>query len=116
MKRFATIILLTVIMGVIAAGCGNITGNQFVGNWVNSERAAETLEITRTGDSFTVTQSTPTIVAKIINNGEKIIKKYPATFKDGLLILNTGSETSRISYVKDGDHLLFEGHKFVKQK
>ena len=58
MKRFTTIIFLTVIMGVVAAGCGNITGNQFVGNWVNSERAAETLEITRTGDNFTVTQST----------------------------------------------------------
>jgi len=116
MKRFTTIIFLTVIMGVVAAGCGNIIGNQFVGNWVNSERAAETLEITRTGDSFTVTQSTPTIVAKIINNGEKIIKKYPATFKEDLLILNTGSETSRLSHVKDGDYLLFEGHKFVRQK
>ena len=116
MKRFTTIILLTVIMGVVAAGCGNITGNQFVGNWVNSERAAETLEITRTGDNFTVTQSTLTIVAKIINNGEKILKKYPATFKEDLLILNTGSETSRISHVKDGDYLLFEGHKFLRQK
>ena len=116
MKSFVSTIFITVIMGVIAVGCGNITGNQFVGNWVNSERAAERLEITRTGDGFTVTQSTPTIVAKIINNDEKIIKKYPATFKDDLLILNTGSEISRISYRKDGDYLLFEGHKFVKLK
>jgi hypothetical protein len=74
MKHFTTIILLTAIMGVIAVGCGNVTGNQFVGNWVNSQRAAEILEITRTGDSFTITQSTPTIVAKIINNNEKVIK------------------------------------------
>ncbi len=116
MKRFTIIIFFTVIMGVIAVGCGNITSNQFVGNWVNSERAAETLEITRIGDTFTITQSTPTIVAKLINNGEKIIKKYPATVKDDLLVLNTGSETSRISHVKGGDYLLFEGHKFVRQK
>jgi len=116
MKRFVTTIVLTVFMGVVAAGCGNIASNPFVGNWVNSERAAETLEVTRNGDSFTVTQSTPTMVAKIINNNEKLIRKYPATFKDDLLLLNTGSETSRISHVKDGDYLLFEGHKFVRQK
>ena len=72
MKRFVTTIVLTVFMGVVAAGCGNIASNPFVGNWVNSERAAETLEVTRNGDSFTVTQSTPTMVAKIINNNEKL--------------------------------------------
>ena len=116
MRRSITILILVVFMGFIAAGCGNITGNQFIGKWVNSERAAESVEIKRNGDSFIVTQTTPTMIAKIIDNNEKIIKEYPATLKDGVLIVNTGSGQSTVTYVKDGDSLLFENHRFIRQK
>ena len=116
MRRIVAMLFLTVLMGVFAAGCGNITGSEFIGKWVNNDRAAETVEIKRNGESFIVTQSTPTIIAKIVNNGEKITREYPAILKDAVLTVNTGSETSTISYVKDGDYLLFGGHKFIRQK
>ena len=103
-------------MVVFAAGCGNITGSEFIGKWVNTDRAAETVEIKLNGESFIVTQSTPTIIAKIFNNDEKIIREYTAILKDGVLTVNTGSEANTISYLKDGDYLLFEGHKFIRQK
>jgi len=116
MRRIVAMLFLTVLMVVFAAGCSNITGGEFIGKWVNTTRAAEIVEIKRNGESFIVTQSTPTIIAKIVNNDEKIISEYTAILKDGVLNVNTGSEANTISYVKDGDYLLFERHKFIRQK
>jgi len=117
MKRIVAILFLTVIMGVFAMGCGNIidSGNQFIGKWVNIERASETAEIKRNGESFIVAQTAPTFIGKVVNNGEKKTREYPAILKDAVLTVNTGSETITISYVKDGDYLLVGGHKFIKQ-
>ena len=116
MRSIVAILLLTVLMGAFGVGCGNITGSEFIGKWVNSDRAAETVEIKRNGENFIVTQSTPTIVAKIVKNEEKITREYSAVLKDAVLIVNTGSKSNTITYVKDGDYLLFEGHKFIRQK
>ena len=117
MRRIIAMFFLTVLMVVFAVGCGsNITGSEFVGKWVNNDRAAETVEIKRNAENFTITQSTPTIVAKIVNNDEKIIKEYTGILKDGVLTIKTGSETKTVSYIKDGDYLLFEEHKFIRQK
>lgn len=116
MRRVVALLLATVLMLIFAVGCGNITGGEFIGKWVNAERPAETLEIKRNEENFIVTQSTPTIIAKIINNDEKIIKEYTGVLKDGVLTVNSGTETRKISYVKEGGYLLFEEHKFIKQE
>nr|WP_092069207.1 hypothetical protein [Dendrosporobacter quercicolus]NSL47387.1 hypothetical protein [Dendrosporobacter quercicolus DSM 1736]SDL87675.1 hypothetical protein SAMN04488502_1011064 [Dendrosporobacter quercicolus] len=116
MRRIVAMLFSTVLMLVFAAGCGNISGGEFTGKWVNSERSAETVEIKKSGEGFIVTQSTPTTIAKIVNNDERKTREYPAVLKDGVLAVSTGSETNTISYVKDGDFLLFEEHKFIRQK
>ncbi len=116
MRRIAAILFLIVLMGTFATGCGNITGNEFVGKWVNNDRAAESIEIKRNGESFSVIRSTPTLVDKVVKNGEKKTTEHPGIFKDGVLTVNTGSESITISHVKDGDYLLMSGHKFIRQK
>ena len=116
MRRLVAILFLIVLMGVFATGCANITGNEFIGNWVNNDRASESLEIKRNGENFIVSQSAPTVIGKIVNNGEKKTTEFPAVFKESLLTVNKGSETITISYVKEGDYLLVGGHKFIKQK
>ena len=118
MRRIVTILSLSVLMGVFTMGCGNIidSGNEFIGKWVNSDRTSETAEIRRNGESFIVAQTAPTFIGKVVNNGEKKTREYPATFKDATLTVNTGSEPMTISYVKDGDYLLVGGHKYIRQK
>ena len=116
MRRIIAILFLIVFMGVFALGCGNITGSEFIGKWVNNDRASETVEIKRNEQSFIVTQSAPIVIGKIVNNGEKKTTEYPAVLKDTILTVNKGSETITISYVKDGDYLLVGGHKFIKQQ
>jgi len=118
MRRIVAILFLTVLMGVFAMGCGNIIdrGNEFIGKWINNDRASETTEIKRNKESFIVIQTAPTFIGKVVNNGEKKTREYPATFKDAVLTVNTGSEPITISYVKDGDYLLVGGHKFIRQK
>ena len=116
MRRIVAMLFLTVLMGVFAAGCGNITGSEFIGKWVNNDRVSETTEIKRNGESFIVAQTAPTFIGKVVNNGEKKTREYPATFKDAVLTVNTGSEPITISYVKDGDYLLVGGQKFIRQK
>lgn len=117
MRRIVAALFLTVLMGVLTVGCGSLlSGNEFIGKWVNSERSAETLEIKKDGESFIVTRSTPTLVGKVVKNGERKTIDYPATYKDALLTVNTGSQPMTISYVKEGDYLLVDGQKFIKQK
>jgi len=116
MKRIVSILFLICLIGVFAIGCGNTMGNEFIGKWVNNDRSSETSEIKRNGESFIVTQTAPTFIGKVANNGEKKTREYPATFKDAVLTVNTGSEPITISYVKDGDYLLVGGHKFIRQK
>lgn len=116
MRRIAAILFLVVLMGILATGCGNIKGNEFIGKWVNNDRSAESIEIKRNGESFILTRSTPTLVDKVVKNGEKKTTEHPAVFKDDVLTVNTGSESITISYVKDGDYLLMGGHKFIRQK
>ncbi len=45
MRRIAAMLFLTVLMVVFAAGCGNIAGGEFIGKWVNNDRAAEQLKL-----------------------------------------------------------------------
>ncbi|HEY3423966.1 MAG TPA: hypothetical protein VGL27_04150 [Negativicutes bacterium] len=117
MRHRVAILFLIVLTGVFAIGCGtNITGSEFIGKWVKSDRASETTEIKRNGENFIVTQIAPTFVGKVANNGEKKAREYPAVLKDGILTATTGSEPLIISYVKDGDYLLVSGQNFIRQK
>lgn len=116
MKRIVATFFLIILMGVLTAGCGNIAGGEFVGKWVINESAAEKVEIKRNGESFVVVHTTPTFIGKVINSGESKTKEYPAVLKDGVLTINTGAESSVVSYVKEGEYLLFNGHKFIRQK
>jgi len=118
MRRIVAILFSTVLMGVFTMGCGNIidSGNDFIGKWVNNDRASEITEIKRNGENFIVAQTAPTFIGKVVNNGEKKTREYPAILKDAVLTVNTGSETMTISYVKDGNYLLIGGQKFIKQK
>lgn len=116
MRRIVAVLSLIVLMGVFTIGCGNIMNNEFIGQWVNNDRASETTEIKRNGENFIVAQTAPTFIGKVVNNGEKKTKEYPAIFKDGVLNVKTEAEPIAISYVKDGDYLLIGGHKFIRQK
>jgi hypothetical protein len=118
MRKRVVILFLAILMGVFTMGCGNIinNGNEFIGKWVNNDRASETTEIKKNGDNFIVDQTAPTFIGKVINNGDKKTREYPAILKEDVLTVNTGAEPIVISYVKEGDYLLIGGHKFIRQK
>jgi hypothetical protein len=81
------------LVAVIAAGCSR-PGSEFVGKWVNTREARDTMEITRNGDAFL-----------IAGHGNKIA----ATYKDGSLEVSGVMGSIRITYVKDTDTLLGPG-------
>ena len=81
------------LLAVIAAGCSR-PGSEFVGKWVNTREARDTMEITRNGDQFLIT-----------GRGNKV----GATYKDGSLEVSGIVGSVRITYVKASDTLIGPG-------
>lgn len=110
MKRFLLFFILVVSFSAFLVGCGKESGSEYVGKWVNSKMASETLEIKRNGDNFIVTRTMPDFF------GGTKISDFPAVFKDGVLTINAGLGPITMSYVKDDDTLVMGGSKFNHQK
>ncbi len=110
MKRLLLFFILVVSFSAFLVGCGKESGSEYIGKWVNSKMASETLEIKRNGDNFIVTQTMPDFF------GGTKTSDYPAVFKDDVLTINAGLGPITMSYVKDDDTLVVGGNKFNHQK
>jgi hypothetical protein len=99
MKR-GTVVTLSVAMLAILGGCGNKDGDQFIGKWENAKRK-ETVEITRNGDAFVITDTAP----NFFGGGMKTVK-IPATYQKGMLQVGTAFGNANIGYDKQHDTLM----------
>jgi len=81
------------LLMVIAAGCSR-SGSQFLGKWVNTRDARDTMEITRNGEQF------------LIQVGSN---RIGAAYKDGGLEVSGMMGSVKITYVKDSDTLIAPG-------
>ena len=78
------------LVAVIAARCSR-PGSEYVGKWVNTREARDTMEITRNGDGFLIAAGG---------------NKMGATLKDGSLEVSGVLASIRITYVKKTDTLI----------
>ncbi|MDF3881089.1 hypothetical protein [Cupriavidus basilensis] len=69
----------------LLAGCGNQTGEEYIGKWVNIKSEKRTLDIERNGDGFMVRNTEPSAW-----DGKIETKNIPAVLKDGALQVQTG--------------------------
>lgn len=94
-RYFSSVILLAMLFG-----CSNQGGGEFAGKWVNVKSEKRSLEIERNGDSFMVRETAPSIM-----DGTMQTKNIPATFKDGMLQINSGFGVSTLAVDKSSGHL-----------
>lgn len=95
-----------IIFGLVwvLAACGNPDG-EYLGKWVNTKNANDTLEITHNGTNYLVKETLPSFFKK----GESDISNIPAVLKDGLLQVQTGVGAINIGHVKESDTLTMGG-------
>lgn len=87
-------LLLPVLALVIAVAACSRPGSEFVGNWVDTKNAKETIQIVRNGDQYL-----------IVHGNEKI----GAVYKDGGLEIGGSLGMARLTYIKDSDTILAPG-------
>jgi len=77
-------------------------GNDYIGKWGSKENANRTVQIEKNGESYLVKETKPSMWTK----GELETLSIPASYKDGMLQVQTGMGSVNISYVKGSDTLL----------
>jgi hypothetical protein len=98
MKRFWSLCLI-VICAVILSACGHRSARRFLGKWVNVDRPADTLVISKNGDKFIIADSEHEIVAK---------------YCDGTLNPNNGK--GWCAYLNDSDTMNCAGVTYRRAK
>ena len=88
-----TLLLLMVTLLIVVTACSR-PGSEFVGNWVNTRDAKETMQIARNGDGYLIIQGK---------------NKIGAVYKDGGLEIGAALGQVRLTYVKSSDTVLAPG-------
>ena len=83
------------LVSFLAVGCSG-QGSQFVGKWVNTTNASDTMEITRNGEQFL-----------IITPHQKL--GIGAVYKDGFLQVPSTMGALTLTYIKSSDTLVAPG-------
>ncbi len=81
-------------LSLLIVGC-SFHGSQFIGKWVNTKNASDTMEIIRNGEQYLL----------ISSDGSK----HGATYKDGFLQIPSGMGTTTLTYIKSSDTLIAPG-------
>jgi hypothetical protein len=84
----------------LTTGCGNDSGKEFLGKWVNVKSEKRTVEIVKNGDSYMIRNTGPGLF-----DGKIVTKNIPATLKDGTLQVQNGMGTSMLAVDKSSGHL-----------
>ena len=113
MKRVTLVLILSIVMLILLAGCGN-NGNVYIGKWLRSDPNPTNnfVEIKKNGDSFILiyTENGPSFGTLNVTN-----RQYPASLNDkNILTIQSGFGPLDISYIKDGNTILFDGSKYKK--
>ena len=98
MKRFLSLCLVA-ICSLILSACGHRSGHEFLGKWVNIDRPADTLLISKDGDKFVIADQAHQLAAK---------------YCDGTLTPNNGK--GWCSYLKDSDTMNCAGVSYKRVK
>jgi hypothetical protein len=98
MKRFLCLYLIA-FCSLILSACGHRHGREFLGRWVNVDRPADTLLISKEGDKFIIADPQHAIVAK---------------YCDGTLSPNNGK--GWCAYLKDSDTMNCAGASYRHAK
>jgi hypothetical protein len=98
MKRFLCLYLIA-FFSLILSACGHRHGREFLGRWVNVDRPADTLLISKEGDKFIIADPQHAIVAK---------------YCDGTLSPNNGK--GWCAYLKDSDTMNCAGASYRHAK
>lgn len=107
MRRFCSVVLA----GVLAACSGSPAGGEFVGSWVNVQRAKDTVVIDRDGSAFVFRETSPSIF-----DGKMHTDSYPATLKDGKLVVKVGGNAAEFAFDKASGSLVgSDGRKYAHQ-
>jgi hypothetical protein len=97
--------LLLLVLASLLLACSG-PGADYLGTWVNSRSADNTIEIVRNGENFLVKETRPSLFGR---NGETQTSNTPAVLKDGLLQIQSALGPVTITHVKDSDTLSMPG-------
>ncbi len=100
-----------VLAGVLVACSGSPAGGEFVGSWVNVQRAKDTVVIDRDGSAFVFKETSPSIF-----DGKMHTDSYPASLKDGKLVVTVGANIAQFAVDKASGNLVSaDGRKYAHQ-
>lgn len=99
-------------LGVLAAACsGAPAGSEFVGSWVNVQRAKDTVIIDRDGTAFVFKETSPSIF-----DGKMHTDTFPASLKDGQLAVTVGGFPVRFTVDKTSGNLsTADGRRYARR-
>lgn len=100
MKKF----LLLVVTALLLA-CSK-PGSEYLGQWVNTGDAQNTLEIVRNGEGFLVKETRPALFG---GQGETRTNNMPAVLRDDVLQMQTALGAISIGHIKESDTLTVPG-------
>lgn len=87
----------------LLAGCGSEPGSEFIGKWVDVKNKEQPMEIERNGKNFMIRQTL------LSDEGKIVPANFPATFKDGVLLVSTAKGTIPLAIDKASGHLTGDG-------
>lgn len=93
-------LLLCVFFAFFLVACSN-AGGEYLGKWVNTKNANDTVEITKNGDGFLITETYPSQFQK----NQMDTSKIPAIFKDGLMQISGALGPFSVGHIKESDTL-----------
>jgi|GEM_PF-3587652 len=107
MKRFCSV----VVLAALVACSGSQAGGEFVGSWVNVQRAKDTVVIDRDGSAFVFKETSPSVF-----DGKMHTDSYPAALQDGTLTVTVGANAVRFTVDKSSGNLASaDGRKYAHQ-
>ena len=100
-----------VLGGLLVACSGSQAGGEFVGSWVNVQRAKDTVVIDRDGSAFVFKETSPSVF-----DGKMHTDSYPARLQDGKLVVTVGANAAEFTVDKASGNLVSaDGRKYAHQ-
>jgi hypothetical protein len=94
----AAVVFLAIL--VLAAGCGDDPGDEFIGDWTSEAMGDAVVTVTRDGDQFTIELPNKTYQGKLDDDA------VFAPFDDPTIVLEMKGEDLVMRFYKEGNALL----------
>lgn len=96
--------LFAILLSVLLASACSDAGSVYLGEWVNTRNATDTITVSRNGDGFLVVHKAPNPF-----NGKITEEKYGAVLNKGMLEVQGGFGAPTFAHIEASDTLTSQG-------